>query len=136
MCEHVFLSQVKTASYRSLLPLFFHYLRIGITRPDSHASLVFVLLAIHTDVVFFFTPYSSATQVFFFFFLLQCYATLYISLCLKCLFKLFILTKFTTVPNFVRNRFYRIIFELEDIYPAQILHNYLSHRLWKRWMST
>lgn len=38
---------------------------------------------------------------FLFFFLLQFSATLNISLWLKCLFNLFILTKFTTVPNFV-----------------------------------
>ena len=71
--EHAFLNQVKTASFRSLLTLFFKIFRLEFTWPDSYAWIIFVLFVIHFDILFFFTLYSSTT--FSFFFLL---ATLYI----------------------------------------------------------
>ena len=65
--ERTFLNQVKTTSSRSLASLFFNFLLPGSTWPDTDASMIFFLFAIHVDFVFSFTPYSSATLFLFFF---------------------------------------------------------------------
>ena len=82
--ERAFLNQVKTASSRSFLSLFLNIFRLAFTWLDSYASMIFVLFAIHIDIVFLLTQYPSATLVLLFF-LLQFSATRYISLRMKCL---------------------------------------------------
>ena len=62
--ERAFLNQVKTASSRSLFALFFNFFRLEFTWPDSYASKIFLLSAIHVEMVFFFTPCFSATLFF------------------------------------------------------------------------
>ena len=82
--QRAFLNQIKTASSRSLLALFFNFFRLEFTWPDSYASKIFLLSAIHAEMVFFFTPCFSATlfRTFSFFnflqsFILFCYRNVY-----------------------------------------------------------
>ena len=58
--QGAFLSHVKTASFRSLLSFFFNFFWLEFRCFKDF----FLLIAIHVEMVFFFTPYSSATLLF------------------------------------------------------------------------
>ena len=96
--ECTFLIQVKRALSWCFLSLFFNFFQFGFTWPDSYAAITFVLFVIHASIAFFFTLYSSAT-LFVLFPSSIFYNNLYFSVIE--MFTLFILTKFTTVQDFV-----------------------------------
>ena len=103
--ERALLKQVKTASSRSLFSLFFNFLRLEFTWPGSYASKIFLLFAILVEMLFFFTPYSSATVFYvlfpssifckaFYFSLIEMFTLFIFHICsgaLRCLWKMRIL---------------------------------------------